>query len=75
MNAILNYWKNILEQYGFGVCQYLGEKMSLSSSKVRLYFIYATFLTMGSPLLIYLALAFWVNIKKYVRRGVGVLLD
>ena len=61
--------KNLLERSAFGVCSYLGEKMNLASSRVRLYFIYATFATLGSPLLVYLVVAFWLNIRKYIKRS------
>ncbi len=54
-----------LERSAFGVCNYLGEKMGIASSRVRLYFIYISFATLGSPLLIYLFLAFWLNIRSY----------
>lgn len=59
--------KNFLEQSAFGVCEYLGEKMNISSARVRLYFIYASFVAMGSPLIIYLFAAFWLNIRQYIR--------
>lgn len=59
--------KDILERSAFGVCSYLGEKMGVASSRVRLYFIYLTCATLGSPVLIYLFLAFWLNIRQYVR--------
>lgn len=51
----------------FGVCAYIGEHIGIRSSVIRMYFIYASFLTLGSPILIYLALAFWINLKKYLR--------
>lgn len=73
--GILDKIKATLEYYGFGVCQYLGDKIGIKSSNVRLYFIYSTFIALGSPLFIYLVLAFWVNVKKYVRRGISVLAD
>jgi len=44
----------IIEKYSFGVCSYLAQKMGLRSSRVRLYFIYTSFVTMGSPIIIYL---------------------
>lgn len=75
MNSILTKIKALLEYCGFGVCQYLGEKMGIKSSLVRLYFIYLTFIALGSPLFLYLILAFWVNIKNYLRRGISVLAD
>ncbi len=59
--------KDQLEKSAFGVCSYLGEKIGIASSRVRLYFIYASFIALGSPLLIYLVLAFWVNIRKYLK--------
>lgn len=77
-SCIMNILENLkatFEKYGFGVCQYLGEKMGIKSSLVRLYFIYLSFMTLGSPLVIYLFMAFWVNVRKYVKRGINVLAD
>jgi len=37
----------------------------LCTKRIRLFFIYTTFLTLGSPLIIYMILAFWMNIKNY----------
>ena len=59
--------KYFVEKHVFGVCSYLGEKLGISSSRIRLYFIYTSFITMGSPVIIYLVIAFWINLKKYVR--------
>ncbi|MFN3839647.1 MAG: PspC domain-containing protein [Cyclobacteriaceae bacterium] len=56
------------EGYAFGVCTRLGEKFGIATSTVRLFFIYASFITIGSPIIIYLALAFAMNIRKYLRR-------
>jgi len=56
-----------MEKYGFGVCQYLGHKMGIRSSVVRLYFIYTSFITMGSPLIVYLFTAFWLDIRSHLR--------
>jgi phage shock protein PspC (stress-responsive transcriptional regulator) len=64
----MEQFKSILERSLFGVCSYLGEKMQLTSARVRLYFIYLSFITLGSPILFYLFLAFWVNIRRYVKR-------
>ncbi len=58
--------KYFFEKKAFGVCTYLGEKIGISSGKIRLYFIYTSFLTMGSPVIIYLILAFWVNLRNYI---------
>lgn len=56
------------ERNAFGVCNRLGELMGIATSNIRLFFIYASFLTLGSPVLIYLALAFIMNIRKYLRK-------
>jgi phage shock protein C len=59
--------KTYFEKHAFGVCTHIGDKVDISISNIRLYFIYASFLTLGSPVIIYLFLAFWMNIKKYLR--------
>jgi len=67
--------KDQLEKSAFGVCSYLGEKIGIASSRVRLYFIYASFVAFGSPVVIYLALAFWVNIRKYLKAARNIIWD
>jgi len=61
--------KYFFEKHAFGVCSYLGERFGISSSTIRLYFIYTSFITFGSPIIIYLCLAFWLNLKKYLSKG------
>lgn len=61
--------RDLLERSAFGVCAYLGEKMQISSARVRLYFIYVSFITFGSPIIFYMFTAFWLNIRKYIKRG------
>ncbi len=57
--------RHFLEKSAFGVCQVLGERMNINPARIRLYFIYASFITFGSPLVLYLVAAFWLNSKKY----------
>ncbi|MCB0594450.1 MAG: PspC family transcriptional regulator [Lewinellaceae bacterium] len=59
--------KSLLERSAFGVCSYLGEKMGVASARVRLYFIYISFVAMGSPVIFYLFVAFWLNLKRYIK--------
>ncbi|MEO6455078.1 MAG: PspC family transcriptional regulator [Ginsengibacter sp.] len=59
--------KHFIEWQIFGVCNAIGEKMGIATSVIRRYFIYISFLTMGSPLIIYLFIAFWMNIKNYIQ--------
>lgn len=58
--------KHLIEWQVFGVCTALGEKLGISTSRIRMWFIYISFLTLGSPLIIYMVMAFWLNIKKYM---------
>jgi len=58
--------KQLIEWRLFGVCEPLGERLGISSSLIRTWFIYISFLTLGSPLIIYMVMAFWLNIKKYI---------
>lgn len=59
--------KTFFEKRAFGVCAAIGEKLNMRSSVIRLFFIYASFLTIGSPLIIYMTLAFWLKMKNYVQ--------
>jgi phage shock protein PspC (stress-responsive transcriptional regulator) len=60
--------QHFFQGYAFGVCTVMGEKLGVATSSIRLFFIYATFITMGSPVIIYLALAFVLNLRKHLRR-------
>ncbi|MBP6431405.1 MAG: PspC family transcriptional regulator [Ferruginibacter sp.] len=62
----MNRFKHFIEWHVFGVCTAIGEKMGIATSTIRKYFIYISFITMGSPLIIYLFVAFWMNIKNYI---------
>jgi phage shock protein PspC (stress-responsive transcriptional regulator) len=62
----VNKLKYFIEWHVFGVCTALGEKMGIATSTIRKYFIYISFITMGSPLIIYLFVAFWMNVKNYI---------
>jgi phage shock protein C len=67
--------QSIFENQAFGVCTFLGEKLGIATAGIRLFFIYASFLTVGSPLIIYLCLAFLVNIHKHLRRKRSTVWD
>jgi phage shock protein C len=64
MKKLQNFFENQL----FGVCTKLGEKLKIPVSSIRLFFIYSSFLTFGSPVLIYMSLAFLLNFRKHLRR-------
>jgi phage shock protein PspC (stress-responsive transcriptional regulator) len=63
----MNTIKHFIELQVFGVCTAIGEKIGIATSVIRRYFIYITFLTMGSPVIIYLFIAFWMNVKNYIQ--------
>ncbi len=65
--------RSILEKSAFGVCSYIGRKIGIASSRVRLYFIYISFVALGSPVILYLFLAFWLNIKRYIKQNKDML--
>lgn len=69
MSKPLIRFKSFVEYQAFGVCTKLGEKMNIASSKIRLWFIYISFLTLGSPIIVYMILAFWMNLKRYIGMG------
>ena len=74
--SMLQHWlKDLVERHAFGVCQYLGERMHIAPGEVRKYFIYTSFIGMGSPLVVYLFVAFWVNLRRYIRRGKNVIWE
>jgi phage shock protein PspC (stress-responsive transcriptional regulator) len=58
--------RKFIELHAFGVCTAIGAKMGIATSKIRMWFIYLSFITFGSPLVIYMVLAFWMNIKNYI---------
>ncbi|OFY65085.1 MAG: PspC family transcriptional regulator [Bacteroidetes bacterium RIFCSPLOWO2_02_FULL_36_8] len=69
MNSVINPIKTFFEKQAFGVCAKLGDKLGFSSSSIRMFFIYASFITLGSPILIYLSLYFIINLRQHLRRN------
>jgi phage shock protein C len=63
IQPILDYF----ERQAFGVCSWLGDKLQMPGARIRLFFIYASFITLGSPLIVYLHMAFILKIKEYIK--------
>jgi phage shock protein PspC (stress-responsive transcriptional regulator) len=57
------------ERYSFGVCTYLGERFNISISKIRLFFIYTSFLAVGFPLIVYFFAGIVLDIRNYIKRA------
>ena len=62
----MNRFKDFVEWNAFGVCSAIGQRLGIATSKIRQYFMYASVLTMGSPIIIYMVLAFFRNVRKYM---------
>ena len=45
----MNKVRQFIEWQVFGVCSALGDKLGIATSRIRTWFIYISFLTMGSP--------------------------
>ncbi|MGZ3904230.1 MAG: PspC domain-containing protein [Bacteroidia bacterium] len=57
--------KDWFEHQAFGVCGWLGKKLGISSTKIRMYFIYLSFFTLGSPIILYFFMAFILENKNF----------
>lgn len=55
------------ELRSFGVCGWWAKKLGIETTKVRLGFIYASFIALGSPLLIYLVMAWILEHQHYFK--------
>ncbi|SHN21833.1 phage shock protein C (PspC) family protein [Cyclobacterium lianum] len=60
--------KLFFQERAFGVCSKLGEKLHFPIDSIRLFFIYSSFITLGSPVIIYVSLAMTMKLRKYFRR-------
>lgn len=56
------------ERYSFGVCTYLGERFNISISKLRLFFIYTSFISVGFPLIFYFFAGIVLDFRNYIKR-------
>ena len=65
MFRLINYIIAWFEQQAFGVCDSMGKKLGIKGTTVRLYFIYLSFFTFGSPIIIYFILAFFKEHKQF----------
>ena len=55
------------EHKAFGVCEWWGKKLGIRTTTVRMYFIYLSFFTFGSPVIIYFIMAFILEHKAYFK--------
>lgn len=62
----MNRFKDFVEWNAFGVCSAIGNRLGIATPKIRQYFMFASVLTMGSPIILYMVLAFFRNVRKYM---------
>ncbi len=67
-HLMLQQFITFFEKRSFGVCAYLGERFDISISKIRLFFIYSSFLAVGFPLIFYVFAALVLDIRHYIKR-------
>ncbi|MGF1532862.1 MAG: PspC family transcriptional regulator [Bernardetiaceae bacterium] len=68
LNHFSAQMRYFLECRAFGVCTRLGDLMGISGNSIRLFFIYTSFLMAGSPILVYLSMAFVMRMRRHARR-------
>ena len=64
----MNKIKDFVDMQWFGVCTWWADKLGVSLSKVRLFFIYLSFITAGSPIVAYLMMGFILDIRNAFRK-------
>ena len=67
MNSFTQSVLSFFEQQSFGVCTYLANKFRLSLSRVRLFFIYPSCLSVGAPFILYFFAFLALDIRKFIR--------
>lgn len=67
---MISYFREIIERQVFGVCQWWGDKLGIKTSNIRLFFIYTSCMALGSPLIVYLIMAFILKHKDSFK-GIG----
>ncbi|MEJ2881928.1 PspC domain-containing protein [Pedobacter sp. GR22-6] len=56
------------EKQSFGVCTYLAVRLNMSISKIRLFFIYSSFLAVGFPIIFYVLAALVLDVRRYMKK-------
>lgn len=66
---MINRITSWFEQQAFGVCTWLGKKLGIKTTTIRMYFIYLSFFTVGSPVIVYFIMAFILEHKAFFKPG------
>lgn len=66
MQQAIDPVKAWFERQAFGICEWWGEKLNVPSANIRKFFIYASCLTVGSPIILYLTMGFLTNLRMMI---------
>ena len=58
--------RHFFEKHGFDVSSRFADRLGMSASNVRLFFIYLSFVTLGVSFGVYLTLAFLLRLKDLI---------
>jgi hypothetical protein len=67
-SPVLEASKHLVERNAFAFFSHLGDWLRVSSGSTRLFFIYLSFITITSPLIILLSLGFLMDMARHCRR-------
>lgn len=56
--------QELFERNFFGVCEWWGNKLGIKISRIRLFFIYFSFISVGISFFVYLTMAFILEHKE-----------
>ncbi len=71
MKYFIQKIKDFFEKRAFGVCDWWGRKLGINPTHIRMYFIYLSFFTFGSPAILYFIMAFILEHKQYFKPNRG----
>jgi len=69
MLKLLDQLKDASQLQFFGVCTLISETWGIPLDRIRIVFIYVSLFSYGSSVPFYLIVAFWLRIRRYVKRG------
>ena len=67
MRGLIQKITFFFEMRSFGVSEWWARKLGIRSSQVRLFFIYTSFIALGSPIIIYLIMGWILENKHYFK--------
>lgn len=65
MNSIYEL-RHFFQKHGFDVFSRIGDRLGISVSNLRLFFVYISFVTLGVSFAVYLTFAFLLKLKDLI---------